>query len=293
MTDEDLFPKEPNAIWFAVFVTEFIVKFMVNAFTINAFARKQHLRKSSTYLIINLTAADLLVGAVTGPVRLYISLEVESCQAFIWKCFIIVNLSDIFSASSLGKLTLIALERLHATLCPLRHCFIEEVAYVKIVLCSWLLALLLAFVGAVLYQYKSAAILYLWISYIVVSLLIQIISYVVIIIEVKSSPRPRDRHFGSDISDRKLSVTLFIVTVVSILTILPWAICAVIPIGVREQKIQSPIIYTVYVLYYASSLVNPLIYAMRTQGFRKVLTTPFYKNTTESIGVQTIELNSM
>ena len=211
----------------------------------------------------------------------------ESCQAFIWKYFIIVNLSDIFSASSLGNLTLIALERLHATLCPLRHCFIEEVAYVKIVLCSWLLALLLAFVGAVLYQYKSAAILYLWISYIVLTLLIQIISYVVIIIKVKSNPRPR--HSGSDISDRKLSVTLFIVTVVSILTILPWVIWAVILIGIRKQKIQSPIIYTVYVLYYASSLVNPLIYAMRMQGFRKA----FCKKTTESIGVQTIELNAM
>jgi len=43
MTEEDLFPKEPNAIWLAVFVTEFIVIFMANAFTIIAFARKQHL----------------------------------------------------------------------------------------------------------------------------------------------------------------------------------------------------------------------------------------------------------
>ena len=142
--------------------------------------------------------------------------------------------------------------------------------YFKIILCSWFLALLFASVGAALYQYKSAAILYLWISYIVLTLLIQIISYVVIIKIVKSNPRPR--HSGSDISDRKLSVTLFIVTVVSILTILLWAMRAVIPIGIRKQKIQSPIyifIYIVYVLYYASSLVNPLIYAMRMQGFRK------------------------
>ena len=104
---------------------------------------------------------------MTGPVRLYISLEVEPGQAFIWKYFIIINLRDISSASSLGNLTLIALERLHATLCPLRHCFIEKEVYFKIILCSWSLALLFASVGAVLYQYKSAAILYLWISYIV------------------------------------------------------------------------------------------------------------------------------
>ena len=244
MTDEDPFPKEPNAIWLAVFVTEFIVIFMINAFTIIAIGRKQDLRKRSTYLIINLTAADLLVGTVTGPLRL--SLEVESGQAFIWKCFIVITFRDIFSASSLGNLTLIALERLHATLCPLRHYFIEKVVYLKIILCSWFPALLFASVGAALYQYKSAAILYLWISYIVLTLLIHIISYVVIIIKVKSDPRPR--YSGSDISDRKLSVTLFIVTVVSIPTILPWAIWAVIPIGIRKQKIQSPIIYSLCVI---------------------------------------------
>ena len=214
MTEEDLFPKEPNAIWLAVFVTEFIVIFMVNNFTIIAFEGKQHLRKRSTYLIINLTAADLLVGAVTIAVCLYISLEVEPGQAFIWKYFIIIIFRDISSVSSLGNLTLIALERLHATLCPLRHCFIEKVVYFKIILGSWLLALLLASVCAVLYQYTSAAILYLWISYIVLTLLIQIISYVVIIIKVRSNPRLR--HFGSVISNRKPSVTLFIVTLVSV-----------------------------------------------------------------------------
>jgi len=147
MTDEDLLPNEPNAIWLAVFITEFIVIFMVNAFTIIAFARKQHLRKRSTYLIINLTAADLLVEAVTGPMLLFISLEVEPGQGFIWKYFIIINFRDTFSSSSLGNLTLIALERLHATLCPLRHRFIEKVACFKISLCSWLLALLIASYG--------------------------------------------------------------------------------------------------------------------------------------------------
>ena len=145
--------------------------------------------------------------------------------------------------------------------------------------------------AAVLHQYKSAAILYLWISY-VITLLIQIISYVVITEKVKSNPRPR--HFGSVISDRKLPVALFIVTtVVSILTILLWAMCAVIPIGIRKQKIQSLIIYTVYVLYYASSLFNPLTYAMRMQGFRKALKKLLCKKTTGSIGVQSIELSAM
>ena len=58
---------EVISVWFTVFITEFLLMLMINAITIIAFARIRHLRKRSTYLIINLTVADLLVGAVVGP----------------------------------------------------------------------------------------------------------------------------------------------------------------------------------------------------------------------------------
>ena len=69
--DEDLSPQKPGTIWVAVYVTEFVVIFTINAFTIIAFSRNHHLRKRTTYLIINLTVADLLVGAVTGPLSAF------------------------------------------------------------------------------------------------------------------------------------------------------------------------------------------------------------------------------
>ena len=278
-------------MWLKVFVTEFIVIFIINAFTIIVFARNRHIRKRSTYLIINVTVADLLVGTVAGPLRIYQSLKMEPGHAFVWKYFIVLTLKNTFSASSLDNLVLIALERLHATLCPLRHCLIEKGAYYKVIICSLLLALLFASVVAVLYEYEPVAILYLWTSHIILALLILITSYIIIMVKVKNDPRPR--HFGSVISDRKLSETLFIVTVVSILTILPWAICAVIPVGVWNQKAHSPIRYTVYALYYASSLVNPLIYAMRMQGFRKAAKKLFCKKTIRSTRVHNIELYAL
>ena len=64
MTTEDS-PKKDETNWFPVFITESLMISIINAITITAFARHRHLRKRSTYLIINLTAADLLVGAVT------------------------------------------------------------------------------------------------------------------------------------------------------------------------------------------------------------------------------------
>ena len=64
MADDDVedssLEKLENA-WSKVFITEFIVIVIINAFTLVAFARNRHLRKRTTYLIINLTVADLLI----------------------------------------------------------------------------------------------------------------------------------------------------------------------------------------------------------------------------------------
>ena len=53
-------------IWIAVWLTEFIIVFVINAFTLVVFARSGHLRRRNTYLIINLTVADLQIAAVSG-----------------------------------------------------------------------------------------------------------------------------------------------------------------------------------------------------------------------------------
>jgi len=58
---------DDSPVWLPVFIIEFHVISIINIITIIAFARISHLRKRSTYLIMNLTVADLLVGAVTGP----------------------------------------------------------------------------------------------------------------------------------------------------------------------------------------------------------------------------------
>jgi len=70
-TGKVLFPQD-GTIWFGVIInTEFVAIFIINAYTAFAFARNPHLRKRTTYLIINLTVADLLVGAVAGPLVIF------------------------------------------------------------------------------------------------------------------------------------------------------------------------------------------------------------------------------
>ena len=152
-TYEDHSAQPQGAIWFAVRVTEFTPIFLVNALTLVIFARSRHLRKRTTYLIINLTVADLLVVAVSGPLELF-SIE-AGIEPGDRRKYISINIFyDIFTLSSLCNLTLISLERLHATLFPFRHCLIQKWVYFKAIIFSWLLSFLFACMGSILADEK-------------------------------------------------------------------------------------------------------------------------------------------
>ena len=62
---------QEDTVWLAVIVSESIVIVIINAFTLIAFSRSRQLRKRSTYLVINLTVADLMIGLVTAPLDIY------------------------------------------------------------------------------------------------------------------------------------------------------------------------------------------------------------------------------
>ena len=266
--------KEERA-WFAAFVIEFIVIFILNAFTLAIYTRNRHLRKPSTYLIINLTVADLLVGTVTGSsvsfelhnLETYLGLE----QDFSWQSFVQFTLQGLFLVASLANISLISLERLHATLFPFRHCLVATRVYLTIILCSWLFSLILSSVIALLYLHASPASFYECASYSVVIILILTVSYAIIISTVKNNPLSPNA--GPVLStERKLTVTLFIVTVASFLTILPWVIWIVIGHHMRGKLCRAVFVRitsSFSTLYLFNSIVNPLIYAVRMQEFRK------------------------
>ena len=279
-----------GSAWFTVCGTEFIVIFIINAFTLVAFARSRHLRKRTTYLIINLTVADLLVGAVSGPLsaytRPYTNLEHEGCLHFI-----LSTLAYIFPVASQTNLSLISLERLHATIYPFRHCLIQKWTYLKIIIASWLVTLLLAPFMVFLDTFVSATFPYAPTFYTFLNLIVITVSYVIIYVKVRNHPPPQP--FGAVCSDRKLSVTLFIVAVVSTLTILPLAIWNVIYNSIWNEITdiysKSHIFQIASVLYYANSIVNPLMYAIRMQEFRRAVKELCMKNE-ETRHIQNIEL---
>ena len=260
-----------GSVFFPVFITEFLVILIINALTITGFARSRHLRKRSTYLIINLTVADLLVGAVAGPLHVYH--RMEDNLDFTWQGVIILGFDNIFPIASQVNLCLISLDRFHATLLPFRHCLIRKCFYFKIILVSWLISFLLATLMAGLYLNEPLSTFnYVWASFSILTLLVLVVCYIIIILNVQR--RPHSQNHGSIHTERKLSVTSFIVTGVSILTILPWAIYDSMPQDIKATwgNESNVGIYDVLdVIYYANSIVNPLVYAIRLQEFRKAI----------------------
>ena len=88
--DSVLSQREVCRIWFASYVTEIVFIVLINAFTLATFASNHQLRKNSTYLIINLTVADLLIGTIEGLLSIlkpailerYLSFTTQEC--FSW-----------------------------------------------------------------------------------------------------------------------------------------------------------------------------------------------------------------
>ena len=294
-----LFSEKEERFWSAAFVIEIIVVFLLNAFTLAIYTRNRHLRKRSAFLIINLTVTDLLVGIVVGlspilePDNLNRSVGLK--QAFSWQSFVYLTLHELFQVASLANISLISLERLHATLFPFRHCLVGKRVYLTIILCSWSFALTLSSVFALLYLRASPAIVYVYAAHIFLIVLILTLSNAIIISTVKN--KPLSPNAGPALSaERKLTVTLLIVTVVSFLTILPAVIWTNITHRIIVRGKLCPAVFfritrSFYALYLFSFIVNPIIYAVRMQEFRKAATKLFCTKTLEPARVQPLTLH--
>lgn len=269
MTTEDS-PVKQDTNWFPVQITEFLLISIINAITITAFARIRHLRKRSTYLIINLTVADLLIGTVAGP--LYVYHKGVEKHELTYPGFITWTFKLTFLIASPLNLSIISLERLHATLFPFRHCLIRKWFYFKIILGSWLITLLLASLMAGLnLNERYSAFAYTRTTFDVVNLLVLTVSYLIIVLNFQ---RSHSQNVATLQADRKLSITLLIVTVVSVSTILPWAIYKSLPQHInakRDMASDVDIHQMLAVICFANSIVNPFVYAIRMMEFRNAL----------------------
>ncbi|XP_044171061.1 galanin receptor type 1-like [Acropora millepora] len=280
--------------WLTVFVAELTVTSIINGFTILTFARNRHMRKRTTYLIINLSIADFFVGTVSGPMHIYHIMTFKPGSGFGWEKFIVMFLDNLFTACSLLHLAMLSLERLHATLYPFRHCLILDWVYFKAIACIWIIAVMPASACAALFLIAPKASQYVWASLIIAVLFTVIVSYVIIALNVKRKTPPYAS--GAVSSNRKLTVTMLVVIFLSTLAFLPYFLDAVLEISIKLRGLSDEAQFNIQesfnVFFYANSFVNPLVYTLRMKEFRKA-TRVWCGSANTASRSQVIELNKM
>ena len=262
--------------WMTVGLVESVAIVTLNLCTIIVFMRNRNLRKRSMYLVINLAVTDMFVGGVAVYYLFYWS--GVDCNLWEWYSFdsdIYIPIKifiTIFVICSLINMDIIALERVHATFFPLRHRLLKKRVYRLIICVVWVISALISITYTLVLQFNETG-RYLHVTFLVICILIICVSYTSIVIKVRCGAQPR--HHGAASRERKLTMTLLIVTVVSLLFYLPNVIWRYV-IYVSKFEILSLMPYSValhlnvalMVLLFANSLVNPILYAVRMQEYR-------------------------
>ena len=287
--------------WLAVTATLSLAIIILNLITIIVFMKNRNLRKRSTYLMLNLAVIDMLAGVIAME-SFAALVGVYSCN--LWKdglpdkLHVYFGILEVlFPVASVTNITAISLERLHATFWPLRHRVMQKWIYRLIVASTWATAGLVSIAIVVLQQSEELNhFFYLWNSFYLVCLLIISVSYVSIVIKVRGGAQLQ--HHGAASRERKLTMTLFIVTFVSILMWLPFVMSSFLffATNIFSSLSSSAIIrlsIALSVLYYVNSLVNPILYSARMPDFRRALVSVFCKRPRQLNQARVIPLREM
>ena len=258
--------------WLSLLITESIIIVTFNVVTIIIFMKNRSLRTRGMYLVINLAIADAMSGAFS------------ECMLFVylggWCDFWKFNLTGnwrklsvamelLFPISSVTAIVAISLQQLHAIFRPFQHRVIKKWVYGVAIAIVWIVAALISTL-----QHLKINHLTLWISFTSICLFIICVSYT--LTALKFFRGRNIQHHGASIRDRKLTVTLVIVTLVSLLMWLPYIICSFLLItSANFRSLPDQLLFrlnfSLMVLYYANSLVNPIMYAIRMPEFKRAL----------------------
>ena len=95
------------------------------------------------------------------------------------------------------------------------------------------------------------------------------------------------RHCAAVLRQRKLTVTLFITTLVSLLLWLPCNIYILVAWSLNSLSFKErfDLEYSLRFLFYANSLVNPILYTIRMPDFKKALLSLFRRHQRENVAI--------
>ena len=175
---------------------------------------------------------------------------------------------------------MISLERFHATFRPFRHRLIKRWVYVVAITAVWVFPVIVLVILGVELLYLIGYHHYILESYCLLCLIVTFVSYTSILFKFRFGAHPQ-RHCAAALRQRKLTVTLFITTLVSLLLWLPYSIFLFVEwsTDIILNSLSDPErirwLFSLNSLCYANSLVNPILYTIKMPDFKKALLSLF------------------
>ena len=231
------------------------------------------------YLVISLAVADIFIGNLLifdgwflGSECKFWTSDLNGPSDFVTLAFF-----RLFPLASATNLAAISLERMHATFRPLAHRLVKKKIFGATVVAVWIIAGLSSTIS-VFNVYLDSVLEhshFFYISYLLtysLCLFVILVSYTSIAIRIIYGTQPH--HHGATNRDRKLTKTLFIATVASVLLTLPYVIFWILSSLSHTIPSYSTrfLLHSFSILLFsANSLVNPVLYTFRIPEFRGTL----------------------
>ena len=261
----------------AFFLLETVLIVTGNFLTISLFATERKLRKKNLFLVVNMAFADLISGAVSLP--LYVYLYIGPAYR-LWKwhtsyttlhiCWDITDTT--FSQASLIPAVFIALERFYAIYWPLKHRTLSPKAYYITIVIIWTLALLVSAVfNPVKYLISEKAATYAWMSFPLLFLFI-VCACNIGICRTFHKRKVSSQQGNRASQTRRLTVTLLLVSTISLLSWLPLVTANYIFYVQNINTSKWHLIYRIInILNFSNCFVNSVLYSLRIPEFRQAL----------------------
>ena len=216
----ELFSSSECIAWLTVLNIEAVAIVTRNALTIIIYLKERILRKRSMYLVISLAVADMFVTYNLIVESLVLGSDCNCWKINLFRSFEIIrvfsSLTYLFPLASVTSLAAISLERIHATFRPFKHHLIKKKIFGAAVGGVWSTAALSTAITFSPFCLGRSDIINLFkvgASYFSLQfccLLIIVVSYTSIATKFYCGTHPQ--HHGAIRGERKLTKTLFIVT---------------------------------------------------------------------------------
>ncbi|XP_078364244.1 adenosine receptor A1-like [Oculina patagonica] len=257
-------------IWSTSFVVESIAIVFANSLTFHIFLNQRKNLRQTSFLIINLALADLFVGLSTGCFaveNLILSYTGERPTAT--GCLTVDVLSE---CASMSFLVVVSLERMHAVFWPLRHRITGTRSYIYVICTAWIFSV----ISTIMFIISHIGILDKSISTSIFVFLMAVLPLTVCVVYCRiwfriKRLRKESIRKHRNMANNKLTKTLFIASILSVVTWLP--LCATLLARIfckncLSSKNSNRIIYVARIFQYRNSLLNPIVYSLRLPEFR-------------------------